>query len=260
MLIKMDQNTKTLKRGTVHIWFTKINPWKERLVYFKSILSDEELKRINQLVFSDRQDDFIVSRGILRMILANYLSAPPEFVEINKHSNGKPYLPGSKIEFNISHSNAMWLCAISLIDPVGIDLQHVYPISHMNTIIKNYFSVDEQLLLKSAPENRILDLFFTIWTAKEAYLKGIGEGFTRSPTSFSICQKENDLIYLSLRGNDKSDQPSDWYIREIHIASDYKAALAVKGNLIHIETKPYLMDKNTIHQLSLPQSDFPRSL
>ena len=236
----MEPQTQSISKGIIHLWHTPLNPWLKEIEELRAILSAEETSRMEQLVFQNRAEDYIVSRGVLRKILARYLGLAPESVPIKTYSNGKPYLPGSEIHFNLSHSDGLFLYGLASGFPLGVDLQRVYPISNTNTIIKNYFSPEEQILLNSANKHLLQDLFFAIWTAKEAYLKGTGEGFQRPPNSFTICHKSNGLLKFELRDNLHSTLDNLWNIREIQLAPNYKAALAVKGDIIQIQSKPFL--------------------
>jgi len=236
----MEPQTQSISKGIIHLWHTPLNPWLKEIEELRAILSAEETSRMEQLVFQNRAEAYIVSRGVLRKILGRYLGMAPESIPIKTYSNGKPYLPGSKIHFNLSHSDGLFLYGLASGSPLGVDLQRVYPIANINTIIKNYFSPEEQILLNSVNENLLQDLFFAIWTAKEAYLKGTGEGFQRPPNSFTICHKSNSLLKFELRDNGNSISGNLWNIRKIPLASNYKAALAVKGEIIQIRSKPFL--------------------
>lgn len=110
----------------------------------------------------------------------------------------------------------------------------------METLIRSYFSPEEQQIIKDAAENQIKDLFFLIWSAKEAFLKGTGEGFRRSAGSFTVCQKDNGLLSLKVKEGLFPNLSRDWNIQEIQLSPEYKAALAIKGDIVHIETNSFL--------------------
>lgn len=230
--------------GVIHIWHTSASQWKNNLNQLDSVLSQDEISRKDKLISQDRQEDYIISRGILRSILAQYLEVAAENVPLKTYPNGKPYLPGSNLQFNLSHSEGLFLYGFVLDVPIGVDLQQVYPISNINTIIKNYFSPYEQQILSTEKKTRIKDLFFRIWTAKEAYLKGTGEGFQRPANSFSICNKTNGLFNFELREDTTAANNDGWNIRELHLAEDYKAALAVKGQITHIQCQAFTLQSS----------------
>ncbi|MEE8356265.1 MAG: 4'-phosphopantetheinyl transferase superfamily protein, partial [Anaerolineales bacterium] len=140
-----------------------------------------------------------------------------------------------------SHSEGLFLYGFVMDVPIGVDLQQVYSISNIDTIIKNYFSPYEQQILSSEKKTGLNDLFFRIWTAKEAYLKGTGEGFQRPANSFSICNKTDGLYNFELRKDPTAPNNVGWNIRELHIAEDYRAALAVKGQITQIQCQAFTL-------------------
>ncbi|MCJ7718153.1 MAG: 4'-phosphopantetheinyl transferase superfamily protein [Anaerolineales bacterium] len=230
----METKYRLSTKGVVHIWHTSASFWKNKINELDSVLSQDEISRKQKLLSQNRQEDYIISRGILRSILAQYLEEPPEEVFLETDPNGKPFLPGSNIRFNLSHSEGLFLYGFVLDVPIGVDLQQVYPISSIRTIIKNNFSPHEQHILFGEKESRLQDLFFRIWTAKEAYLKGTGEGFQKPANSFSICNKTNGMIHFELRKDADTLNNDGWNIRELHLAKKYKAALAVRGQITQI--------------------------
>ena len=235
----MKTKYKLSSNGIIHVWHTSAGQWKNNLNELDSVLSQEEISRKGKLISQNRQEDYIISRGVLRSILAQYLEVAAENVPLKTYPNGKPYLPGSNLNFNLSHSEGLFLYGFVLDVPIGVDLQQVYPISNINTIIKNYFSPYEQQILATEKKTRLKDLFFRIWTAKEAYLKGTGEGFQRPANSFSICNKTNGLLNFELREDTTAPNNVGWNIRELHLAGDYKAAVAAKGQIIHIQCQAF---------------------
>lgn len=100
---------------------------------------------------------------------------------IKKH--GKPYVKGLPVEFNISHSGDMVVCAVDD-KSVGIDIEQIRPI---DLTVAKRICTDEELLYLFGykPENQdftnttdteILIRFFELWTAKEACGKQCGYG------------------------------------------------------------------------------------
>lgn len=103
---------------------------------------------------------------------------------VHRKPNGQPYLEGCNLHISISHSGLMVACAVSE-GPVGIDIEQIRPV---NLKLCRHFCVDAEkdYLLSGKPEPedpecddpKILDRFFEIWTAKEAYFKKCGTGIT----------------------------------------------------------------------------------
>jgi len=175
----------------------------------------------------------------LRIILAQHLNDIPEAVKINIAANGKPYLPDSEIQFNISHSEDLFLCSLTLGSKTGIDGQQVYPIANMQTLIKNYFHTEEQGYLASIKEDLLTEEFFSLWTAKEAYLKATGEGFQRASTSFCVAPRNNQLNSFVLRDPRISPADNLWEIHRLNIAPAYQSAVAVERKNSQILQIPF---------------------
>jgi len=216
-----------LSKGHIQLWKNKLIDWKEYLTTAAGWLSDDENKRLERLKFVESQENFIISRGVLRCILALTLEQEPSDVEIGITPKGKPYLPDSDIYFNLSHSEGLMIVGLSRQSEIGIDLQKVYPIPNHQTIIKNFFSVKEGIYLKSLPQDTFLEQFFIIWTAKEAYLKGIGEGFQYPSNSFSILPETHQSSFLTLESNYHNSNKSKWIIHSLEPETGYRAATAI---------------------------------
>lgn len=89
--------------------------------------------------------------------------------------NGKPYLQDYPLYFNLSHSGNYVVCAISTRE-VGVDIQE-YKKADVERLARRFFSKEEQSFLKAcAHEKEQNELFYHLWTRKEAYGKLTGEG------------------------------------------------------------------------------------
>jgi len=227
-----NNSPKPINEGTIHLWTATLKTWIPHAEKLRYLLSPEELERIDRRKITSKKDEFLCSRGILRIILSMYAAQDPQHLIINYSSSGKPFLPDSEIEFNISHSRDMLLCGIRAKQKIGLDIQEVYDISSMDRIILNHFSPAEIQYLQDLPSSReYKEHFFAIWTAKEAYFKGVGDGIKETFKQVSIIPGSADLrsYRISLNGSQK-DQ-SDWTLNPIEIAPGYIAALAYEGSM-----------------------------
>jgi 4'-phosphopantetheinyl transferase len=203
----------------------------EKKDYLLALLNQEELKRLRRYKIPAKQDQFLCSRGLLKLILSTYVGEEPTEVNLSTNPAGKPFLPNQSIQFNLSHSKNMLVLGFGLFDHIGVDIQEEYPISNLEILLENYFSPEEQAFLDSLDPDLRQTLFFSIWSAKEAYLKALGEGFQISPAALSVLPEggERKSYLLSDPNNPKPDQP--WTIRELDLQSGFKGAVAVDGTL-----------------------------
>ena len=114
-------------------------------------------------------------REIVKKLLLRF--GVEETVEICESQYGKPYIEKyDNIEFNISDTDSYIVVAINDENvPVGIDIESLGR-RYDPKICEKIFTVNE----KRAMENSInkTQMFYEIWTLKEAYLKAVGTGLT----------------------------------------------------------------------------------
>jgi 4'-phosphopantetheinyl transferase len=183
---------------------------------FSKWLSAEEQKRANRFLLPDKKITSICSRGILRWILASYLDLSPAAVKIDVLPNGKPHLQNSKLQFNLSHSGSYFICAVNLQTPLGIDIQHIYPISGLEKISHSYFNPEQVQQILKLKGQKQLESFFQHWVNLEAYLKAEGDGFQIRPT-------KKGLVNVIKNGFNRSQ--SNWHTIKLSAPEGYKAAL-----------------------------------
>ena len=224
-----------LNEGTVHLWIADLRKWKSHSQHLRSLLSDDENIRLDRLKINDKKNEFLCSRGILRIILSYYLTKNPSNLPILNSPAGKPFVPGTEVQFNISHSKDYLLCGISSGERIGLDIQEIYTISSIDSIIKNYFNPNEVSYLRSLKSSEIFkDQFFAIWTAKEAYFKAVGDGIRESFNKFILIPDSADTqnFILDIPGSER--ERSKWTIKSLEIAQGYFAAVAYEGSMTEL--------------------------
>ncbi|WP_324672442.1 4'-phosphopantetheinyl transferase family protein [Hymenobacter sp. GOD-10R] len=88
----------------------------------------------------------------------------------------KPYFEEG-LSFNISHSGAYVVCALSVDNQVGVDIEEVKRIDLQD--MQSHFSPQEWSEIIQAKDS--MRTFYQHWTQKEAFLKAIGLGLSYSP-------------------------------------------------------------------------------
>lgn len=99
-------------------------------------------------------------------------------VRIRRDAWGRPHFEGSALpDFNLSHSDGFVAVAIGD-GSVGIDLQGVNEDFDPVPLAERFFSQTEAGRIKNAQTSTRVDLFFALWTKKEALGKALGKGLT----------------------------------------------------------------------------------
>jgi 4'-phosphopantetheinyl transferase len=203
-------------------WYYNINDFPSEAIdavlqSFPEKIADE-IKRYR--IENDRK-----SRLIARLLVQKYVLEKTNswnWENWKKQENHKP-----KIElgpfFNISHSGNMVIVGFSEKSEVGVDIEEIKEIDVASMV--NHFHPDEIEYLKKNRNDK--ELFYMIWTKKEAFLKACGTGIVMGLDQVSVL---TDRLFYE--GN--------WHVKNIDIVPDYKCAICSTDELdeytiIHIE-------------------------
>ena len=190
------------------------------------ILSPKEQKRLSSLRLEKAKTLFAASRILLRKILSLYLNYPAEKLLFKAGEHGKPYLFSDNnnfptIHFNLSHSGDFIALAFSLASPVGIDIELSRTNIRAETLIRRFFHPDEYMEFLELDEASQKDFLFRRWTVREAFLKGIGCGFSMSPDSFYVQELPSEFSIKK-----SQEDYSSWHISPIPVPDGYYCNIA----------------------------------
>lgn len=233
----------SLKNSEIHIWLINIDDFTQHLQFFSNFLSPEELLRASKYRGDNLQNNFIINRGLLRAILAKYLPTNPHEIEFNYQSKGKPFIINSnpnQIKFNLSHKNKYTIYSICNND-LGIDIEAIRSNINVEDIAKRFFTAHEYNKLCRFSAAKQLEYFFQLWTAKEAYLKAIGEGLSGGLNSINLSKKDNDKTWRIEINNLSPEENKMWQIITFNVVPNYLASLAIKMEN-DFKIKYYLVD------------------
>ena len=133
----------------------------------------------------------VAGESLVKKAIAQEFDIDKNDIILCRNENGKPYTEDVKVEFSISHSKDIVVCAISDA-PVGIDIEKIRDVN-LN-VAKRLFTPDEQEYVFQN-DNFSKQRFFEIWTKKEAYVKRLGLGITHFP-NFSVMGNEDIETYV----------------------------------------------------------------
>ena len=110
-----------------------------------------------------------------RWRLAEAAGLSPSAVEIAHDEKGKPVWPGGGLALSLSHSGEYIAVAVGK-EAIGVDVEKKRKTPP--GVAKRWFRPEENALLESLPEPERTNMFFRLWTLKEAALKFAGEGLS----------------------------------------------------------------------------------
>lgn len=166
----------------------------EEYLIMYNYLNEEEKERLESYYFLKDKLLFLLGRYLLKKGIQTIfgLDFADSALKFNKY--GKPFLrDNKKINFSISHSKEMVLVAFAQY-PIGIDIEYKGQHPDENLINDLFFTSCEISYLKSLSKKYRKDMFYKMWTLKEAYVKTIGLGMSAKPNKINVMQK-NILRY-----------------------------------------------------------------
>ena len=133
-------------------------------------------------------------------------------IEMTKYN--KPFLPGSQVHFNISHSGNIAICTLTDRSSIGIDVELKKKIDVQD--FKSQMTSKEWMRVSGSSDSQ--SAFYEYWTQKEAVIKAHGHGLSLPLKSFVI----NDN-YTIIKG-------TIFQCKEIQLDPSYLCYVAWEGD------------------------------
>jgi 4'-phosphopantetheinyl transferase len=219
-------------RPEVHVWSASLERDEAVVQHLYRTLSADEQSRAARFHFARDRRRFCVARGVLRHLLAGYLSAAPAEIGFDYSPRGKPALQrrfSAELRFNVSHSHEMAVYAFARGREVGIDIEQIRTSVEFEQIAQRYFAPSEYQSLRSLPTALRARGFFNCWTRKEAYIKALGDGLSHPLDQFTVSLAPDQPARLL---HDRADPtaPHRWTLHAPTIHPEYVVALIAEGS------------------------------
>lgn len=218
--------------GEVHVWRLSLQQPAALVADLLQTLTPDERTRAERFRFEKHRRQFIVSRGLLRLLLGTYVGLHPAEIRFGYNRYGKPELADSHardVQFNLSHSGEGTLVAITTERTVGVDLEQLAPKTNLTELAERFFAPREVEMLRAVPHSHRERAFYNCWTRKEAFIKACGEGFNRPLDQFVVSvHPEEPAGLLEVEGS--AQEAARWCFRDLHPWDSYVGCVAVAGH------------------------------
>jgi 4'-phosphopantetheinyl transferase len=202
--------SSSLVPGCIHLWRVDLDaPDAATVATFGDDLSLDERQRAARFRSPEHARRWTVSRVALRRILADYLHGEASDVVFELGPKDKPALAassGQDLKFNLSHSAAVALVAVSAGPAVGVDVEWIRDDLDVMALARRALPAQAVAELASASPRSRTSAFFRLWVRHEASVKCLGTGLGDQSTA---------------------DDAADLVVEDVVIEGDYAAALAV---------------------------------
>lgn len=146
----------------------------------------------------------LVGRLLLRQGLELFGHSAGDLHKLRYTTYGKPFLPHLDLNFNISHSGDVVVCAMAKGTRIGIDVEHLraVPIADLAATLDH--AQLQEVAAAAHPDRQLL----AFWTKKEAVAKCRGEGLNLP------MERMTGSAVLVLDGE-------SWHCSQLDVGSDY---------------------------------------
>ncbi len=219
-----------LPPGEVHVWWcdARRDPAGESGAG-TDLLDAAERRRAESFRFPEDRRRWAAGRSTLRALAARYLDADPRELRFEYGPAGKPRLPDADLRFNLSRSGDAIFLAFSAGPEIGVDVERVVAGFDREGIAGRFLAPGEVASLAALPEGTRSEAFFRCWTAKEAYLKGRGDGLGYPLEAFEVpvaAQEPRRLLAHRERA-----ELGRWWLLPMTPAAGYVSTIAIEGGL-----------------------------
>ncbi len=204
----------------------------------RHLLSEDERDRAARFRFRKDGDSFAAARGVLRSLLGSHLGRHGVSLTFEYDPEGKPRLSSEisadPISFNLAHSSTLVLLAVTSGFAVGVDVEFVRESEDWQDLAARFFAPEEVAALRALPDNARSSEFFRIWTRKEAYIKGRGQGLSLPLEAFSVVGHGPHPVPTF--GSADAAETARWLLKDLEPGEGFRGALAVRAGNIAVRT------------------------
>lgn len=191
--------SQTIQESDLHVWIYKDDEEID-IELFLSFLDANERARYDQFSAPRKQREFLVGRGFLKKVVAQYLNRPAQEIDIHLSQGGKPYLENSSLQISLSHSNQAFACALGLKRAIGVDIESTERKMRMG-YLRHACAVIEREYLNTLSPEAMKNRFMEIWSLKESVWKAIDPSddlpFPKFHFSFDPLELHSEISALN---------------------------------------------------------------
>lgn len=221
------------------VWKVDVTAELARFAAHRAGLTAEEAQRAARFHRDEDRHRFVVGRSTRRLLIARRLGIDPRVLVFEEGRHGKPRLrlagrPAP--HFSSSHSGRWVLHAIADVE-VGVDVEEV----------RAEFARPDDFLWVLSPEERAFVLhaagplraaaLATVWVRKEAYVKALGEGLSRSLPAIGITSRGRGPVLA--HDHNPGGIGRRWSFADLYIDDSHKACVVHAGPRRDVVVRTY---------------------
>lgn len=195
-----------------------------------ALLDPGEMERWNRFQSAKAKGEFLAGRSLLRRVLGRMRGCDPQKLVFHYNAKGRPELADGGFAFNLSHSHGLGLLAVTPSGRIGVDVEQVRPVTDLLGLARRYFTPEEVWAIEVADISGQAEVFYQIWTRKEAFIKAHGEGVAYGLDRVQVSAGVEDpprFVRLA-----DGDEPAAWSLLHLDPADGFPGALALDSRWV----------------------------
>ena len=218
-----------------HLWIVhlreSIPPQTE--ARWRELLSPEEEAAERRFRVEHARRQHLAARALVRTTLSRYAAVDPRRWRFRAGAQGRPEIAGPEgappLVFNLSHTRGLVACVVTLGRAAGVDVERPdRRLSDPLALARHGFAPAERAALGRLAGSARRELFYDLWTLKEAYVKARGAGFLALPArkvSYELAPE--GLIRLTI-APELADRAEEWQVALLAPTREHRLAVAVR--------------------------------
>ena len=198
---------------------------------YLALMSPDEHERMARLIFERDRRRFLLTRALVRTMLSRYAAVRAADWTFVENVHGRPEILDRPrgvpdLRFNISHTDGLIACAVTIGREVGVDVEHIgRRLTH--DVAGRFFAPQEVNDLAILPEDEQQKAFFDYWTLKEAYIKARGFGLALPLADFAFTLAPPAAPRITFEPS-LQDDPDTWQFAQDWPTPHHRLGLAVR--------------------------------
>lgn len=217
----------------IHLWCSFYSQIDDEVLLerYRSVLSEPERKQQRRFHFERDRRRYLVTRALVRTVLARYATVAPSDWFFSANEYGRPLIANDDaaarhISFNITHTEGLIILAVGRDCALGVDAENVHVRAAPIDIAQRFFAPEEVRALYALPQEQRPRGFFSYWTLKESYIKARSKGLSIPLDHFEF-RLAGDEIQIAIDPQ-QNDAPSRWRFWQLWLAPYYLAAVCAE--------------------------------
>lgn len=198
---RFEREAKPIEENEAWLYVARLSDWRGHSHWstLDEFLDADERERRQRFVFEKDRDVYTLAHGMLRSVLSLAHPVSEEAWRFESSPGGRPEIASPSIDprlrFSLSHSGEWAAVAVCRQVDIGVDLEDMTRRVDLDLTTRS-FSAEErkELARRTGDEQRAY--FFSLWTLKESYMKGTGQGLSTPLDAISFSIDAGDVVHF----------------------------------------------------------------